>query len=455
LQTGVTAETLAKLADDVANETDRLAKRLVRAKGRSLPAGVALLAEDPLRALVVIVEDAQADEPAPVFGVSPNISGEKLSRPNKADPAEDNWHFADRRPPVRQADRDINDIAAAGAAGDAGEPGAKLNADDATANEPVSETAEHHRQDETGEPPNADASAAAIDQVPIEAGALGEWREPVNEWREPVDEPAAQEPPVQADSGPDQPAAADDAGDETGDRPSEDLGAESTSSEDAAAAFATDPNASPVRFVWKTDADGRFSSLSPDLPPRSEHAAADVIGQKFRDVANRFALDPDGEIAGLLERRDTWSGRSVMWPVSGTDLKVPVDLAALPVYGRDRNFEGFRGFGVVRAGDAIVDDDAIGLALASGAKTCATEPNGSQSPSHQKPRRRPVRQGSSGARCRGDAWPAQLRQGDPPGRTPAAARSQPVVDRIERVSRDRRPVARGRQAGAGRCKWQR
>ncbi|TGU55125.1 hypothetical protein, partial [Mesorhizobium sp. M2D.F.Ca.ET.148.01.1.1] len=52
-----------------------------------------------------------------------------------------------------------------------------------------------------------------------------------------------------------------------------------------------------------------------------------------------------------------------LWPVVGTDLKIPVDLAALPVYGRSRAFEGFRGFGVARTGDAVVDPEAIGMAL--------------------------------------------------------------------------------------------
>jgi PAS domain S-box-containing protein len=119
----------------------------------------------------------------------------------------------------------------------------------------------------------------------------------------------------------------------------------------------------PVRFVWRTDAEGKFSAISPEFAKAVGEPAADVVGRKFRDVATIFNLDLDGEIAGLLERRDTWSGRSVLWPVAGTDLRIPVDLAALPVYGRDRNFEGFRGFGVARGGDAVTDPEALGLAL--------------------------------------------------------------------------------------------
>jgi PAS domain S-box-containing protein len=119
----------------------------------------------------------------------------------------------------------------------------------------------------------------------------------------------------------------------------------------------------PVRFVWRTDAESRFSAISHDFAAAVGLDAADVIGRRFDEVADAFALDPDGQITGLLERRDTWSGRSVMWPVAGTDLKVPVDLAALPVYSRDRSFEGFRGFGVARMNDAVIDPDALGLAL--------------------------------------------------------------------------------------------
>ena len=127
--------------------------------------------------------------------------------------------------------------------------------------------------------------------------------------------------------------------------------------------FQPDLRSGPVRFVWRTDAQGRFSTISEEFARSVGSAAADIAGKPFREVADAFGLDPDGEIAGLLERRDTWSGRSVMWPIEGTDLKVPVDLAALPVYARDRSFEGFRGFGVVRVGDAVVDEQAVGLSL--------------------------------------------------------------------------------------------
>jgi PAS domain S-box-containing protein len=120
-----------------------------------------------------------------------------------------------------------------------------------------------------------------------------------------------------------------------------------------------DRNAAPVRFVWRTDADGAFSAVSPEFAAAVGRAGADVIGRRFGDVAAAFGLDPTGEIAQLLERRDTWSGRTVRWPAAG--LRIPVDLAALPVYNRNREFEGFRGFGVARPADAVHDPDTADL----------------------------------------------------------------------------------------------
>ena len=135
-------------------------------------------------------------------------------------------------------------------------------------------------------------------------------------------------------------------------------------SEEAAPHIPVDRSAAPVRFAWKTDAEGRFNAIADEFAAVVGVPAADLLGRSFKEVAQSLGLDAQGEIAGLLERRDTWSGRSVLWPVAGTDLRIPVDLAALPVYDRDRKFSGFRGFGVARAGDAIVDPEATGLALA-------------------------------------------------------------------------------------------
>jgi PAS domain S-box-containing protein len=129
----------------------------------------------------------------------------------------------------------------------------------------------------------------------------------------------------------------------------------------------------PVRFVWKIDAEGRFSEISDEFASAVGPHAASIAGERFTDVASRFDLDPGGKIGDLLRRRDTWSGKTIFWPVEGTNLVVPVDLAALPTYSRNREFDGFRGFGIVRITDAAADPNARGLSLVHAAHAALPE----------------------------------------------------------------------------------
>jgi PAS domain S-box-containing protein len=128
--------------------------------------------------------------------------------------------------------------------------------------------------------------------------------------------------------------------------------------------FSFKRNGRATRFVWKIDAEGRFSEISREFAEAVGPHASKVTGVAFADIAERFKLDPEGKIAELLAKRDTWSGRTINWPIESTSLMVPVDLAALPTYTRSREFDGFRGFGVVRLSDTIEDPLALGLTLA-------------------------------------------------------------------------------------------
>ncbi|PVE54166.1 PAS domain-containing sensor histidine kinase [Rhizobium rhizogenes] len=128
--------------------------------------------------------------------------------------------------------------------------------------------------------------------------------------------------------------------------------------------FVFNPNGRASRFVWKIDAAGCFSSISHEFAEAVGPKAAAVEGMSFSDLTALFNLDPEGKIAELLKRRDTWSGKTIYWPVEGTSLAVPIDLAALPTYTRAREFDGFRGFGIVRIADAVEDPHAAGLVLA-------------------------------------------------------------------------------------------
>ena len=122
----------------------------------------------------------------------------------------------------------------------------------------------------------------------------------------------------------------------------------------------------PARFIWKVDADSRFTEISPEFAAIVGDNAADIIGRKFSDVAKVFGFDNDGVIAALLKQQETWSGKRIFWPVQGTDQRVPVDLAALPAFARDKAFSGFSGFGVLYPSLTEQDPEAIGMALISG-----------------------------------------------------------------------------------------
>ncbi|MEL6783378.1 MAG: HAMP domain-containing sensor histidine kinase [Pseudomonadota bacterium] len=121
--------------------------------------------------------------------------------------------------------------------------------------------------------------------------------------------------------------------------------------------------AKPVRFVWELDADNEFRSVSEDLASAVGPKSADVIGLKWDEAVALRRLENGEEISELLTRGDTWSGKTVLWPVEGTDLRVPIDMAGLPSYRRNRTFDGFNGFGIVRTADAVVDPNAVGLDL--------------------------------------------------------------------------------------------
>jgi PAS domain S-box-containing protein len=109
----------------------------------------------------------------------------------------------------------------------------------------------------------------------------------------------------------------------------------------------------PVRFLWQTDADDRYLFVSPGLA-QVVGRNADVVGERWQEVATRLRLDPTGRIARALQQHDTWSGLTAWWPIEGSEVRVPVELTALPVFGPDQSFQGYRGFGILRPAEALM-----------------------------------------------------------------------------------------------------
>lgn len=123
-------------------------------------------------------------------------------------------------------------------------------------------------------------------------------------------------------------------------------------------AHADTPRQHPLRFLWQMDAEGRFV-LAPGefIRLMGAHTAAG-FGRPWREIANEFSLDPEGRVAQALASHDTWAGITVNWPADGGE-HLPVELAGLPVYDRERNFAGFKGFGVCRDLDGLNRLDAL------------------------------------------------------------------------------------------------
>ncbi len=118
------------------------------------------------------------------------------------------------------------------------------------------------------------------------------------------------------------------------------------------------PRQHPLRFLWQMDAEGRFVlATSEFIRLIGAHTAAG-FGRPWREIADAFALDPEGRVAQALASHDTWAGITVNWPADGGE-HLPVELAGLPVYDRARNFAGFKGFGVCRDLDGLNRLDAL------------------------------------------------------------------------------------------------
>ena len=104
----------------------------------------------------------------------------------------------------------------------------------------------------------------------------------------------------------------------------------------------------PARFVWQTDAAGRFASVSDDLAAVVGGKNAKIDGLDWLQAAEQIGIEGMDQVAASIARRDTWSGVIVRWPVAEGGMMQVVELAALPVFDRERKFQGYRGFGVFR-----------------------------------------------------------------------------------------------------------
>jgi len=103
----------------------------------------------------------------------------------------------------------------------------------------------------------------------------------------------------------------------------------------------------PVRFLWQMDADGRFALGSDEFTRLIGPQTATAFGRPWQELVAQFDLDPEGRVAKAIASRQTWSGITLTWPADDGH-RLAVELSGLPVYDRQRNFAGYRGFGICR-----------------------------------------------------------------------------------------------------------
>ncbi len=112
------------------------------------------------------------------------------------------------------------------------------------------------------------------------------------------------------------------------------------------------PRLHPLRFTWQMDEANRFFLGSDEFTRLIGARTATGFGRPWHEIAETFGLDPAGRIAEAIATRDTWTGITVYWPVDDGG-RLPVELSGLPVYDDERNFAGYRGFGVCRDLDSL------------------------------------------------------------------------------------------------------
>lgn len=104
----------------------------------------------------------------------------------------------------------------------------------------------------------------------------------------------------------------------------------------------------PMRFVWQIDAEDHFTLGSPEFLSLLGPRTSGVFGRTWHDISMALGVDPENQVAHAIATRDTWSGVSVGFPVDDSNERLFAELSGLPVFDRDRNFKGYRGFGVCR-----------------------------------------------------------------------------------------------------------
>ncbi len=104
----------------------------------------------------------------------------------------------------------------------------------------------------------------------------------------------------------------------------------------------------PLRFTWASDGEGRLSALSAIFTDVTGIDAAGLIGKTWDEALGQCELDGKDRLRQFLSDTQTMSAIKIGWHMPEFGHLVPVEISGVPVFGAERRFSGFRGFGIFR-----------------------------------------------------------------------------------------------------------
>jgi PAS domain S-box-containing protein len=184
------------------------------------------------------------------------------------------------------------------------------------------------------------------------------------------------------------------------------------------------------RFLWSLDREGRFAAADPALVA-ALGAAAPKPDETVEAACLRAVLENGDALAAAVDKRETFSGLTVLWRADLGVRVLPITLSGAPLFDGARSFIGFKGFGTI--GDAIEAAKPVEPAGSEPAKTApAQDPPGATpaTPTAAEPPAHPIvsvgEENRSGAPTRPEAPDdADAHPSAPPSEPPGP--SEPVA----------------------------
>ena len=194
------------------------------------------------------------------------------------------------------------------------------------------------------------------------------------------------------------------------------------------------PRRMPLRFVWQMDAEQPLLRGVEDFARLLGPNTAAVLIRPWAEIAETLKVDTRGEIARALSLHSTWSGIVIDWPTDEASERLPIEMSGLPVFDRDRQYAGYRGFGICR--------DMEKLALLERHRAQAASPPPQPKPEEPAPKVVPF----PATPPQPEPPPVQPEPPPPAAQTPPAAEPPQLKNRQRGPNRRRSPASRRRRS---------